>query len=709
MKKLCLLMLLILGLGLASVYAQESPLILTRGTPVTNTLDSATIARVYFFVAVEGETVTLSADGDGDLSVGVLLTAPDGSILAQADADGDGVATITEVTLPTTANYYVTVFATSAQREGSFTLTLTNANTLQVATPIAEATTQFGVAPTPQGQTTALATSGFTPSSQILLANGIQVTLAWNLDVDLNLEVRDPLGNTLYFDSRTSAIGGEFGFDANGFCQVITPNPIETATWDAGFLPTGSYEILVFYRQACSTQEAVEFTLTVTVNGQSLEPQIGTLNPPLNNQSSVYVSSFRVNADTSGAINAGGVYPDSSLNLIPAPIAEIQANAVAIANDTLTVGAIFGEQSYQSYEFNAQPNELVTANVTAVNGSLDTLMQITDANGNLIAVNDDSNGTRNSQITNLRLANAGTYYVIISRYGKQIGGSEGEYQLLLSGGIAELPAEVLSLNLAPGDIQVALTWATNADIQLLVRDPVGDSVYDDQPTVPSGGQLLLNGNVNCNRAVGTPASYINWQQGFLRPGNYEIDVWYQNDCQDTTPVEFTLSVVVRGQIVTVERQRLQLDQHYVLAFTINADGTTSARLGGYASNEATSVQWQNETPTPLLANQPIIGQISDTNVFDVYSFEARAGQQVIIVSASTSPTLDTKLFLISPTGVQVAENDDSGTTSPTDRGTDAVIASFVLPENGLYTIIATRYATIFGGTIGGYQLTLTLN
>jgi uncharacterized protein YfaP (DUF2135 family) len=645
MKKLCLLMLLILGLGLASVYAQESPLILTRGTPVTNTLDSATIARVYFFVAVEGETVTLSADGDGDLAVGVLLTAPDGSILAQADADGEGVATIAEVSLPTTANYYVTVFATSAQREGSYTLTLTNANTLQVATPIAEATTQFGVAPTPQGQAPTPATSGFTPPAQILLANGIQVTLAWNLDVDLNLEVRDPLGNTLYFDSRTSAIGGAFGFDANGFCQVITPNPIETATWDAGFLPTGSYEILVFYRQACSTQEAVEFTLTVTVNGQSLEPQIGTLNPPLNNQSSVYVSSFRVNEDTSGAINAGGVYPDSSLNLIPAPIADIQANAVAIANDTLTVGAIFGEQSYQSYEFTAQPNELVTANVTAVNGSLDTLMQITDANGNLIAVNDDSNGTRNSQITNLRLANAGTYYVIISRYGKQIGGSEGEYQLLLSGGIAELPAEVLSLNLAPGDIQVALTWATNADIQLLVRDPVGDSVYDDQPTVASGGQLLLNGNVNCNRAVGTPASYVNWQQGFLRPGNYEIDVWYQNDCQDTTPVEFTLSVVVRGQIVTVERQRLQLDQHYVLSFTINPDGTTTARLGGYASNEATSVQWQNESPTPLLANQPILGQISDTNVFDVYSFEARAGQQVIIVSASTSSTLDTKLFL----------------------------------------------------------------
>jgi hypothetical protein len=59
--------------------------------------------------------------------------------------------------------------------------------------------------------------------------------------------------------------------------------------------------------------------------------------------------------------------------------------------------------------------------------------------------------------------------------------------------------------------------------------------------------------------------------------------------------------------------------------------------------------------------------------------------------------------------VQIAENDDAGVTSPTDRGTDAVIANFILPENGLYTIIATRYATIFGGTIGGYQLTLTLN
>ena len=280
---------------------------------------------------------------------------------------------------------------------------------------------------------------------------------------------------------------------------------------------------------------------------------------------------------------------------------------------------------------------------------------------------------------------------------------------MITGGIAQLPSEVLALNLAAGEIQVVLTWLTGADIQLLVRDPIGDSVFDDQPSVASGGTLALNGNVNCVRAAGNPASYIVWPQGFLRPGNYEVDVWYQSNCGDGTIVDATLSVIVRGQIVTVEQIRPSLDQHYVVAFTVNADGTASARLGGFATDEATTLQFQTETPVAITPNVVVVGQISDVNVFDTYSFTGTAGQRVIISNTSTAPTLDTKLFLIGPNGLQVAENDDGGVEGTTVRRSDAIIANFVLPETGSYTIVATRYATIDGGTTGGYNLTLTIN
>lgn len=724
MKRLLTVVCLLLWALILPAFAQDDALILTRGQAVTNTLGADSLARVYFFVAVSDERISLTADGEGDLNVGLVLTEPDGTILAQAGPDTANVTQISAVTLPTTANFYVTIFPVGAQTSGTFTLTLREAvseltpeataspeATVVVETTVSpeatlEPTQGFGVAPTPQGQ---VATSEFVASRQVLIPNGINVTLSWAANVDLNLEVRDPVGNTLYFDSRTSPVGGAFGFDANGFCQIISPNPTETATWSPGFLPTGNYEVLVFYRQACENPDPVDFAITVTVNGIASTPVQGNLTAPLANQNSTYLYSFRVNEDTTAISNAGGVYPDSSLNIAAAALTDLVAAAVPATRDVALTDAITQEAYYRVYRYEAADNELVSASATAISGSLDTLLQITDATGNLVGVNDDSNGTRNSEVANLRLPLAGTYYFIVSRYGKEFGGSEGEYSFTLTGGLAQLPPEVLTLNLLPGEIQVVLTWATGADVQLLVRDPAGESVFDDQPTVASGGTLALQGNLNCTRAAGNPASYIYWPQGFLRAGNYEVDVWFQNQCGDAAVVDATLSIIVRGQIVTVETIRPTLDQHYVVGFTVGTNGTAAAQLGGYQTTDAATIPWQEETPVPVSANLPVSGQISDTNVYDTYTFEGTTGQRVIISDTATSPTLDTKLFLMGPSGLQVAENDDSGVTSPTVRRSDALIANFVLPESGTYTIIATRYATVFGGTVGGYTLTLTIN
>lgn len=714
MKRLLIALCLPLLLLTMSAAAQDGALILTRGQAVTNTLSADSLARVYFFVAVANERISLVGDGEADLNIGLVLTEPDGTILAQSGPDSAGSTQISDVTLPTTASFYVTVFPIGAQTDGTFTLTLTDTQAVPEATAapettaeaVAEGTAVFGSVPTPQGDTTA---SDFTPSRSILIPNGIQVTLSWTANVDLNLEVRDPVGNTLYFDSRTSPTGGAFGFDANGFCQVISPNPAETATWVAGFLPTGNYEVLVFYRQACNAPNPVDFTIDVSVNGVALPPVAGNLTAPLSGQNSTFLTSFRVNEDTTATAHAAGVYPDSSLNIVAAPPAALVAAAVPLARDVTVTGSITQQNNYRVYAYEAAGNELVTASVVATAGSLDTLLQIADSSGNLVVVNDDSNNSRNSEAANLRLPLAGTYYFIVTRYGKDVGGSEGEYTFTLSGGVAEIPTQVLALNLAPGEIQVVLTWATGADVQLLVRDPAGDSVFDDQPSVASGGTLALQGNLNCTRAVGNPASYIYWPQGFLRAGNYEVDVWFQNQCNDAAIVDATLSIIVRGQIVTVENIRPSLDQHYVVAFTVDQNGGAVASLGGYQSSDASLLPWQTKTPVLISANLPVSGQITDTNTFDTYAFDGTEGQRVIISATATSPTLDTKLFLIGPNGAQVAENDDSGVVSPSVRRSDALIANFVLPTTGTYTIIASRYATLFGGTIGDYNLTLTIN
>jgi uncharacterized protein YfaP (DUF2135 family) len=706
LQKLALVALALVVLALSAV-AQTPARLLTRNTDVQDVLGATAdaTARVYFFVAVENELVSLSASVEAGNGVGLLLTDASGGTLAQAVPSQSGETTLRDVTIPATANYYVTVFPMAG--EAAYTLTLTSASSALV-TPAP----QFGTQPTPQG-TTATATDGvksFVAQAPILLANGIEVRLEWTAAVDLNLEVRDPVGNTLYFDQRTTNNGGSFGFDANGFCQIISPNPVETATWTPGFLPVGNYEILVFYRQACQTPEAVPFNIIVTVNGTTLPTVQATLNPPLPNSQSVYLSSFRVNTDGSATVAQGGVYPDSAINQIVAPLSQWASLAAPISTGATVRGAIVEDQYFLSYKFSAQENDIINVALNAQTGNLDPLLQIADSNGNLIAVNDDAVGTRNSRIENLRLAQAGEYYLLATRYGKEFGGTEGEFELTLLGGVATVPAEVQALNLAPADIQVVLTWATSADLQLLVRDPFGESVFDDSPNVLSGGALLLAGNVNCTPArTVVPASYVAWGSGLLRPGNYEIEVWYQNDCNDTRPAQFTLTVLVRGQVVTVERQTPQRNQRYVLSFTINPDNTVIPRLGGYAANDAQALDVANRTPSPIALNQPVLGTITNDNVFDVYSFQGTAGQRVTISMAATSPTLDTKLILFAPSGVQVAENDDAGAASITGRRSDALINGYTLTESGEYKIVATRYATLFGGTIGGYSLTVQGN
>ena len=129
-----------------------------------------------------------------------------------------------------------------------------------------------------------------------------------------------------------------------------------------------------------------------------------------------------------------------------------------------------------------------------------------DSAGNVLTNNDDILPGENtdSGIVNFRLLRDETYTIVATRYGKEVGGTEGQYTLLLTGPSGDLPTEVLDLGLPRGDVEVALSWNTNADLQLLVRDPRGNSVFDDSPQVPSNGRLAASGNVNCTVAPTSP-------------------------------------------------------------------------------------------------------------------------------------------------------------------------------------------------------------
>jgi hypothetical protein len=702
---LCLSVLLLTMAFGSLVQAQDTDgLALEPGAAVTGTLDAANVIRVYTITGSADQPVTLTVENVLGVPLVLVLTDATGATLLQVvDNDVDGLLTL-ETTLPTDGIYYVTVFKSGGIGSIAtldFTLTLAALDELTPeATAVPETTAAPETTTTPE-ITTSPETTEAPTAAQVANVTGLQIALTWNSTDDLDLEVRDPVGGSLYWQTPTVASGGSLTPNINQGCEVTTANaPTETASWLPGGVPVGSYEVLVYYQEACDGENPASFILSPVVNGAPLDPIQGTLLP-----GQVFVTSFVM--DAGGQATLSGQAGVVDIQALPAPAGEILAAAEPISPNTSVSGTITSQDVYDSYSFQAQANDLVTVAMDASSGSLDTFLALLDSGGTLVSFNDDSaEGITNSLINGVLLPTSGTYTIVATRYGKVIGGTEGNYTLTFSTQTSNLPEQFAAL--PRGSLEVRALWYTNADLQLLVRDSAGEAIYDDNPDSRSGGLLGANGNVNCIQQSDADASfsYIYWPQTIQpRVGSYEAEVWYQADCGDTRPVQVNLFISYNGTEVYSTTAQILPNERFLTSFTIGADGRAQPSEGGIIRGVET-LDYGSEVDTApiVVTGTPATGSITPDNKFDVYTFAGTAGQTVSIAMNASSGTLDTTLYLIGPSGQLLAENDD------VDPGVNknSLIANFALPETGQYIIIATHFGALYGGTIGTYTLTLTL-
>jgi hypothetical protein len=88
----------------------------------------------------------------------------------------------------------------------------------------------------------------------------------------------------------------------------------------------------------------------------------------------------------------------------------------------------------------------------------------------------------------------------------------------------------------------------------------------------------------------------------------------------------------------------------------------------------------------------------------LYEFIASADDRVDIKMNARDGTLDPLLFLMDEEGVIIAENDDD----LNNTGRDSFLQGFTIPEDGTYTIIATRFQQELGSTEGSFTVSLSL-
>jgi hypothetical protein len=679
---------LVLVLSFSFVEAQDNDVrVLSPGEAVSGVLGPDNVAQVYTLTVAPGDSISISVTTESEAALGVLVTdALSAPVIQSVATERGSEVLISDVLLDNGGTYYVTVVSSSGISEQEITFAVS----VEINPSQSEAI--------------------FTPPGQLLTATGLQISLTWNSTTNLDLEVRDPIGGSLRWETPTVPSGGRFSQNVNAACNAKTSDsPTEQASWQSGVIPTGSYEFIVYYLQAegCLTTEPTPFTISATVDGVPVDPFEGSLQP-----GQVYLASLSIGTD--GTVDKGL----SGVKVDPPTAAGIDlSDPVTLSANVPVEGAITSQNPYQVYSFQGQDGQIVSLQMNANSGNLDPLLILLDPNGNQVAINDDRDrGITDSAITNFALILSGTYNIIATRYGLLIGGTEGEYTFTLGGASLATDSQTNVIPTFPdlprGSVEVSLQWNTGADLQLLVRDPQGDSVYDDQPRLlTTGATLAANGNVNCQLSGSAPLSYIYWPAERLpSAGPYEIQVWYQSACNDPTPVSFTLNVVANDQLIFSTTQPLRVGEQYVTSYTIGTDSVVTPGEGGVFGTtlrpEVSSIDYlAQESTARLLANgDSVTGSIRATQKFAVYAFEGETGQVVTIGMSGLSGTLDSALFLVGPGGVQLAQNDDAGSDTR-----DSLINEFPLPETGRYIIIATHFGGQYGVTAGDYRLTLRLN
>jgi hypothetical protein len=680
------ILILMTGLALSPAQAQDAtpaPVpdrTLQSGLSVSGTLDADTPAQVYAYSAQAGGQIRVEITSEEALTVLVTDSAAV-TLASQSGAADDGLL----VQLPDAGTYYITVFG---------------------AAGIPEAALSFEIVLTLEASSGA----AFQPPGQLVTQTGIQISLAWDSIANLDLEIRDPIGGSLRFATPSVASGGSFGVNQNSVCANQTTSAVEQATWPSGVVPTGSYEFLIYYQPLndCPTSDPANLTLTMSVDGQTIVPVQGTIAP-----GQVFLASVVIGEDGSVTVGPNGIKVDP-----PVATGIDISNALPLTAGTPITGSITRSQITEIYRFTGQANDVITLSMDATAGNLDTLLLLLGPNGNIVGSNDDrAPGVTNAQILNLTLVVPGEYTVIATRYGQSLGGTEGSYSLLLeaqTAASAQTDAVLATLgNLPRGAVAISLQWGTNADIQLLVRDPQGNTLFNDRTSIPSGGQLIQNGNLNCTIAQGSPILYAYWPEGRLQPGPYEIEVQYRSQCNDNRPVRAALNVIAgASNVITSVTQDMLFQERYVTSFFVDTAGAIVPGEGGLfgttvrpdASAFLQQVNATSDSIPTINFNETVNGSIRLDRRAEFYAFDAEAGQSVSIQMSRVNGTLDPVLFLISPNGLQVAQNDDA-----TGDTRDSLINQFVLSEAGRYIIIATHFGGQFGVTAGDYTLGLRAN
>lgn len=338
----------------------------------------------------------------------------------------------------------------------------------------------------------------------------------------------------------------------------------------------------------------------------------------------------------------------------------VSAQDQLVLGDTLTVDASGAEMEFV---FDALAgDELV---ISAVSEDFDTLINILDAQGDVVASDDDSGERFNAEVT-FTVPADDTYTVVVSdAFGQELSGT----------------------------FDLSLSEASAMIEEPIVEEPTFEPMMaDDCASAASGDSISMN---MCYAGVADD-EIVTFSLD-LEAGQFVV-LTAESDEFDTY-----LELVLDGEVVDEDDDSAG-NLNSQISYTADASGTYEVNLNGaFGRNadgayilmvgEAVSMTDVSTEATAIESGMEVDGEYNGEYVN--YSFYAEAGTLYIITL--TSPDFDTYLELYDANDNYMAEDDDSA-----GSGTDSLIR-FSANDSGTY-VIKVRSFGMSGS--GSYNLSL---
>lgn len=340
-----------------------------------------------------------------------------------------------------------------------------------------------------------------------------------------------------------------------------------------------------------------------------------------------------------------------------------------IGYEDVVVGILNDEIDELAYEFYAFSGDTISILMRATSGDLDPYLILLDSEGYVIAESDDDDELESDAfIRDFQIPADGNYYIIAAYYYEEEGDeTAGSFQIWLT----DQPSDLILENLPSLEPEFSLLEIAYGDE--IEDEIIGETWRHVYAFDASAGDI------------------INVEMFSLTP---ELDTYLilQNEAGENlirVDDDLEYNAYIRNFVIPED------GAYFIIAMRFN--GSAGEGEGSFIL----TLDLLDEFSVNLEYGDDVTGEINDIFWKEEYYFLGSAGDEITITLTSTDGEIDTYLYLIDPEGDVIQDNDD-------DEDRNSAIRNYTLRDDGIYTIVATRFALQGGDGEGEFELSLLL-